>query len=95
MSPRAITELFRLVVATVKQRRDKRRGQIREDWKSRTVGWISSSGIALIKKGSVARTACENLSGVGLRLYVKVEVDGCKHMSVTSRLDTHTDGHTV
>ena len=45
-----------------------------------------------MRKRSVGRKAYENISGVGMRLYVKSEVDACRNVSVMSgQTDRQTD----
>ena len=53
--------------------------QNRGDWKSGSVIGISFIIVALSIKGSIGRKACENFSGVILRLFVNSEGDACRH----------------
>ena len=70
-------ELPRLAVATLKPRREKATRQEPGRLKQRKC-WLNSFSVtALIRQGSVGRKACDNLPGVGIRLYVKCEGDAC------------------
>ena len=54
----------------------------RRDCESRSVALVRFILIALIRKGVVDRKACESLSGVRMRLYVKYEGDACRGVIV-------------
>ena len=56
----------------------------------RSVALNTLSGIALIRKESVGRKACETLRRGGMELYVKCEVFACRNMNVKPK---QTDGH--
>ena len=56
------------------------------------VSSISFGVIALVGKGSMRQKACENLPGVGIRLYGKFEINAYRNVSIVpGHIDRQTD----
>ena len=64
---------------------------MRGDWKRGNAGGRALSITVLIRHGSMGEKASENLPSAEVMLYVKLEVDACKNVSVMPR---HTGAQT-
>ena len=64
--------------------------QKREDLRSGSVGWISFSVIAPIRKRSIGWKAGKDLLSIRMKLYVKPYVNVCKNVSI---IPEQTDRH--